>query len=363
VVPSVTMSFDQKFYVFPSKGSERRVRVVVESPDAPIAGRVRLQAPEEFVVQPASQEVKLAGKGAQANLEFSVGNPNRTPPPSGVFRLSFEAGDRRDSHTRVTIDHPHIPLQELFPPAEARYVATDIQRRGQAIGYVMGSGDDGPIALRQMGWDVTLLTDADLQWGDLTRFHTIVAGVRAWNTRDVLKRVSASRLAPYVFQGGTLVVQYNTAEPGLAEQMGFGRFTIGRDRVTVEEAPVRMTANDPLLSIPNLIQPSDFDGWVQERGLYFATAWDSLRFKSVLSSNDPGEPARDGGLLDQRYGEGTMIYAAYAFFRQLPACVPGAYRLFANLVSMEGPKTWNDAASRSGGAGRSSGNGRPAPSR
>src|SRR4029450_10546386 len=118
-----------------------------------------------------------------------------------------------------------------------------------------------------------------LAWGDLSRFHSIVTGVRAWNTRDVLKQVGASRLMPYVFRGGTLVVQYNTAEPGLGEKMGFGRFTIGRDRVTVEEAPVRLRENDPLLTIPNRITAADFEGWVQERGLYFATAWDSLHFR------------------------------------------------------------------------------------
>ena len=342
VAPPVTMSFDQKFFVFP--GNARRVvHLVVESPDVPISGTVHLETPPEFNVQNSTQRVELAGNGAQAHLEFPIG-PERTPPPSGVLRAVFTAADRRYESSRVVIDHPHIPIQDLFPPAEARYVAIPIERRGQKIGYVMGSGDEGANALRQMGWDVTLLSDADLEWGDLSPFHTIVTGVRAWNTRDVLKRVSASRLAPYVFMGGTLVVQYNTAEPGLGEHMGFGRFTIGRDRVTVEEAPVRFDPRDILLATPNPIRSSDFDGWVQERGLYFANAWDSTYFKSVLSNNDPGEPPRDGGLIYKLHGEGFMIYTGYAFFRQLPACVPGAYRLFANLVSAEKLKMRNQDA-------------------
>ncbi len=336
IVPRVTMDFDQKFYVFPSAGTARAVRLRVQSPDLPVSGRVSLAAPAGFTVAPASADVKLAGQGAQAFVEFRVTNA-AAAAPSGAFRAEFTTERGRWSLGHVTIDYPHIPLIDLFPPSEARCVASDIQRRGRTVGYVMGSGDEGPSALRQMGWDVTLLTDDDLQWGDLARFHTIVTGVRAWNTRDVLKRVGRSRLEPYVSGGGTLLVQYCTAEPGLGEQMGFGRFTIGRDRVTVEEAPVSFDPKEPLMAIPNRIEAADFDGWVQERGLYFASTWDSTTFRSPLSCHDPSEPPRPGGLIYQSRGKGFMVYTGYAFFRQLPAGVPGAYRLFANLVSLESP--------------------------
>jgi LmbE family N-acetylglucosaminyl deacetylase len=349
VVPPVTMDFDQKFYVFPSGSTNRAVRLRIESPDVPVSGRVSLKAPNGFTVS-GSQEVKLAGQGDQAFVEFHVANMVPVASPAGVFRAEFQGDHGRWSSAHNVIDHPHIPLTDLYPPAEARYVATDIKRRGDRVGYVMGSGDEGPAALRQMGWDVTLLTDDDLQWGDLARFHTIVTGVRAWNTRDVLKRVARSRLVPWVFAGHTLLVQYNTAEPGLGEGMGFGRFTIGRDRVTVEEAQVRMREDDPLMTTPNRIRPADFEGWVQERGLYYATAWDSTVFHSVLSSNDPGEPPRDGGLLARRLGEGWMIYTGYSFFRQIPAGVPGAFRVFANLVSMEDLRIRKSAASPAGGS-------------
>jgi LmbE family N-acetylglucosaminyl deacetylase len=336
VVPVVTLGFDEKFYVFPGR-AERRVRLRVESQDAPIQGSVRLEAPAGFVVEPAAQPVSLE-PGAHAHVEFRVRPGASAAPSSGALRALVSLGGRDAGFGRVAIDHAHIPIQVLFPPAEARFVYAPIERRGDEIGYVMGSGDEGPSALRQMGWRVTLLTDQELDWGDLSRYHTIVTGVRAWNTREPLSGPGPSRLLDYVAKGGTLVVQYSTAERGLGERMAPRRFEIGRDRVTVEEAPVRFDPRHPLLAAPNPITASDFEGWVQERGLYFASAWDSSAFQPVLSSNDPGEPARDGGLLVAPHGDGLFVYAGYAFFRQLPACVPGAYRLFANLVSAEKPR-------------------------
>jgi hypothetical protein len=196
----------------------------------------------------------------------------------------------------------------------------------------MGSGDAIPEALRQMGFAVTLLSDEDVQNGDLAAYDAIVTGVRAYNTRPRLRALQG-RLLDYVARGGRLVVQYNTAEDGLQDRLGPFPFRISRDRVTVEEAPVSFPrADHPLLQRPNRITSADFEGWVQERGLYFANPWDA-KYDTVLASNDPGEPPRGGGLLYARHGKGVFIYAAYAWFRQLPAGVPGAYRLFANLVS------------------------------
>jgi LmbE family N-acetylglucosaminyl deacetylase len=336
LVPPATFAFDRKFYVFPGKGAERVVRLVVESSDTPIAGKVHLETPREFRVEPSSQDVKLAGAGAQARVEFRVTSSGAAGSSSGVFRAVLETPDRAYSYGHLTLDHPHIPLQDLFPPAEARYVATEIHRRGESIAYVMGPGDEGPAALEQMGWKVTLLSDADLDWGDLSRFHTIVTGVRAWNTRAPLRRPGRSRLLDYADAGGTLLVQYNTAEDGLGERIGPKPFTISRDRVTVEEAPVTFNPRDPLLAAPNRIGAADFDGWVQERGLYFASRYDTTAYRSVLSCHDPDEPPRNGGLIALPTAKGMFLYTGYSFFRQLPACVPGAYRLFANLVSAEG---------------------------
>ncbi len=196
----------------------------------------------------------------------------------------------------------------------------------------MGSGDDVPEALRQIGYEVTMLTDADLERGDLSKYDAIVTGVRAYNTRRILK-IAQPKLLDYTKNGGTLVVQYNTLDELLIPSPGPYPFKITHDRVTVEEAPVKFLAPDnPLLNTPNKITDDDFKDWVQERGLYFTTNWDP-KYTAVLSSHDPGEPDRDGGELYARYGKGVFIYTSYAWFRQLPAGVPGAYKLFANMVS------------------------------
>jgi hypothetical protein len=207
-----------------------------------------------------------------------------------------------------------------------------LAKAGDSIGYVMGPGDEVPAALEQAGYRVTLLSDDDLAVGSLSKYDAIVTGVRAYNSREPLKR-SSRRLLDYVQGGGTLVVQYNTADRTLDPDFAPYALEIGRDRVTVEAAPIERTdAESALLRTPNRITDQDFEGWVQERGLYFAAKW-GPEYKTVLSASDPGEAPAAGGLLWTRYGKGIFIYTGYAFFRQLPAGVPGAYRLFVNLVS------------------------------
>jgi hypothetical protein len=214
-----------------------------------------------------------------------------------------------------------------------KLVRADIKVTAKRVGYIMGAGDDMPDALRQMGVEVALLGPSDLDQGDLSRFDAIVAGVRAYNVRADL-RANQPRLLEYVRNGGTYVVQYNTGDNAL--NMGPYPFTVPpgtRWRVTVEEAPVAFPdPASPLLTSPNRITPADFEGWVQERGLYFSTQWDP-RYQTVMASADPGEAPLAGGELWTRYGKGVYIFTAYAWFRQLPAGVPGAYRLFANFLS------------------------------
>jgi len=211
-------------------------------------------------------------------------------------------------------------------------VKLDVERRGDTIGYIMGSGDEVAEGLRDLGYDVSLLSDEVLASGDLGRFDAIVAGIRAYNTRERLAVVQP-RLLQYVEDGGTLIIQYNVSRGLVTEDLGPYPFTIGRDRVTEENAAVTILAPDHvLLRYPNTITQEDFDGWVQERGLYFATAWDD-RYETVVASHDTGEADLAGGLVFARFGKGVFIYSGISWFRQLPAGVPGAYRLFANLVS------------------------------
>jgi hypothetical protein len=328
VVPPATCRFDQGVHLF-TDARPREVRLVVEGSDPALAGVVRLRVPSGWRAEPAEAPVRFEERGVH-ELRFTVTPP--AGPGSGTVAAEIEIGGRAYGHRLQTIDYPHIPVQTLFPRAEARLVRADVRRHGERIGYLMGSGDEVPEALRQMGFQVTLLSDDEVEQGDLGRFDAIVAGVRAYNTRPRLLALQP-RLLDYVKAGGRLVVQYNTNERALNDRLGPYPFTLSRERVSQERAEMRMREPaHPLLATPNRIGAADFEGWVQERGLYYASPADP-RYEAPLSSNDAGEEPRDGGLLFARHGKGAFVYTGLAFFRQLPAGVPGAYRLFANLVS------------------------------
>jgi hypothetical protein len=228
-------------------------------------------------------------------------------------------------------------MQTFLIDADVRLVPVDLATGGVArIGYVPGPGDEVPASLRGAGYDVTLLGDETLAAGPaaLARFDAIVIGVRAFNTNERLRAAHATLMA-YVEAGGTLVVQYNTNNRigPLTAPLGPWPFDIGQKRVTDETAAVGvLSPRHPALTTPNAIGPRDFDGWVQERGLYFADKWDP-RYETPIAMHDAGEAPLAGSLLWARHGKGTFVYTGLAFFRQLPAGVPGAYRLFANLLA------------------------------
>jgi hypothetical protein len=231
------------------------------------------------------------------------------------------------------IDYPHIPLQDVLQPSHVRVAPLSAEVPGGIIGYIEGSGDTVADDLAQLGMRVELLDDEALRSADLSRFHAIVVGIRAFNTRAAV-RAQQDRLLRYVEDGGTLVVQYNTQSRlgPLEGRVGPFPLTIGRGRVTEERAT--MTALVPgheLLTRPNAIGPSDFEGWVQERGLYFAETWDA-KYTPIYSAADADEKPLEGSLLFAKYGKGRYVFTGLAFFRQLPAGVPGAYRLFLNLI-------------------------------
>jgi hypothetical protein len=228
-----------------------------------------------------------------------------------------------------------METHHLYAPAESRASVFDVRTGISAVGYVEGVGDTVPDALKQLGMNVTMLTPQDLATGDLSRFPTIVLGVRAYQAREDVRNYN-KRLLDYASNGGNLVVQYNRSEDVGNVQYGPYPFTINNsDRVTREEAPVKiLQPAHPLFNLPNKIDAADFDGWVQERGTYFLRTFDT-RYTPLLESGDPGEMPLQGGLVTVRYGKGTYTYTGYVFFRELQAGVKGAYRLFANLVSLE----------------------------
>lgn len=338
VVPAVAVNLTSSVSMFPSAAA-KPVHVAVRANVAKADGTLRLDVPAGWKVSPATQPFQIAAAGEQQELAFDV-----TPPAgdsSAWVRATAVVGNREIASGMQTIEYPHIPTQVLFPPSTMRAVRAEIHTNVKKVGYIMGAGDEMPEALRQLGLDVTLLTDSDLAQGDLSRFDAIVAGVRAYNVRGAVK-ANQPRLLKYVENGGRYIVQYQTPEGGGGRGQQGGGLNLGPYpmtipggnswRVTVEEAPVTFPhADSPLLQMPNHITQKDFEGWVQERGLYFATEWDK-RYETVLSSHDPNEKPLDGGELWAHYGKGVYIFTAYAWFRQLPAGVAGAYRLFANLL-------------------------------
>jgi len=335
ILPRLSLEMPSTALVF-ADAQPRTIEVGVTSNWSTEGGSVELRAPEGWKVEPASQRLELmAGSGQKSRASFQVTPPAQ--PSSGTLRAVATniAGQVNQGIVRLTYEH--FPQQTIQSPAETQVVRTDVRIAAKRVGYVVGAGDDVPDALRQLGCEVTLLDASDLARGDLSKFDAIVTGVRAVNLREDL-RTSHQRLWEYVEQGGTVVVQYNVLEgfggpPTALPHAGPYPITIGRNRVTVEDSPVEiLSASDPLLTFPNKIVQSDFDGWVQERGLYYPSEWDA-KYKTVIASNDPGEKSLTGGILYCNYGRGTYVYTSYSWFRQLPAGVPGALRIFANLVS------------------------------
>ncbi len=336
LVPAVAVEVPERVIVFPNS-SPKPVVVQIAATVGAASGSLRLDAPPGWQVEPASRGFSLTAAGETTALRFSL-----APGPgaaSGTVRAIATVGGRDVSVGMKVIDYPHIPPQTLFPPARAELRRLEVRNLARKVGYVMGAGDDIPRALRQLGSQVTLLESEDLAQDDLSAYDAIVTGVRAFNVRPDL-RASRQRLMDYVNNGGTLIIQYNVLERGpsagrsdpLAE-LGPFPLRIGRDRVTVEEAPVRfLSPEHPLMKTPNVITQADFEGWVQERGLYFASDWDE-RYQPLWESSDPGDRPLAGGTLYARYGKGVYIFTAYSWFRQLPAGVGGAYRIFANFLS------------------------------
>jgi LmbE family N-acetylglucosaminyl deacetylase len=330
-IPPMSLRVVQPTLVFP-KAETKTVQIEVTAHLPKAQGVVKIQTPRGWESSPPSQSFTLDDSGEQKLLTFSL-NPGPNAE-SGDLAASLESQGRTVDVSVRTISYPHIPLQTLFPKADARLVRTDAVTLAKRIGYIMGSGDSVPEALRQLDCEVVLLQPNDLARGDLSRYDAIVTGIRAYTERPDLV-ANESRLLDYVARGGTLLVQYNRIERDSAEilrHMGPYPFEIGHERVTVEDAPVAFNSKDPLLNEPNKITEKDFSGWVQERGLYFATKWDP-RYSAPFETHDPGEGPLHGGTLVARYGKGVYIFTAFSWFRELPAGVPGAYRIFANLLS------------------------------
>jgi LmbE family N-acetylglucosaminyl deacetylase len=296
-------------------------------------GKLGLELPTGWRVEPEQFAVDFAKRGEKQDFQFKV-FPAGLQEGRAVIRAVLESEGEKYSEGYTLVTREDLGSFYYYQPARQRVSIVDVQApHDLKVGYIMGAGDDIPTVLKQVGMDVTLIPAEKIAREDLSNYGTIVLGIRAYDTqKDVV--TNNQKLLDFVSAGGTLVVQYNTS----VGDFNSGKFTpysaeLSRARVTVEETPVEILApEDSVFHYPNTITARDFDCWVQERGLYFMDKWED-HFTPLLSCHDPGEDAQKGGLLRAKYGKGTYIYAAYAFFRQLPAGVPGAVRLYVNLLS------------------------------
>lgn len=334
VSPPAAIRLKNKTIVFPDQQSKKINFELVNLSDN-LSGEIKLNLPEGWQIEPSSIPFNFKNKYEEKELSFKIIPPQQNSTAVVSFEISTGIG--LSDREIVQLNYKHIPPQTYFPKAEIKLVKVDLEQKVNSIGYLIGAGDDIPEYLKEIGYDVKLLSDDDLESAKLNNFDAIITGIRAYNTREKLGQFNTN-LMKYVESGGNLIVQYNNNRDIVTDQIGPFPFTISRDRVTEENSPVNfINPNHRLLNFPNKIAASDFDGWTQERGLYFADKWDP-KYETVIGCNDKGESEKDGGLLFTKYGKGVFIYTGYSFFRQLPEGVPGAYKLFVNLISAKQSK-------------------------
>ncbi|MGW8267518.1 MAG: COG1470 family protein, partial [Longimicrobiales bacterium] len=339
VVPAFSVSMEPEEMVWPTTLSGPRqlsVRVRNEG-EAGDSAVVRVSLPEGWLSTPEGYAIHLEEPGAEASFPFEITPPAELTP--GEYRVETRV---RSSNGKVygegftLVDYPHVARSALFSPASTRLSVVPVTvEPGLRVGYVMGSGDLGAEVLQQMGVAVTMLGPEAVRAGAYDGLDVVVLGIRAYETRPDLA-VANGKLLDFARAGGTVIVQYNKYE---YPQGGFAPYPVSisrpHDRVSDETVPVTILEPDhPLFTYPNRITDGDFQGWAQERGLYFLSEWDE-RYTPLLEMSDPGEAGKRGGLLVAPLGRGLYVYTGLAFFRQFPEGVPGAFRLFANLVSLK----------------------------
>mgnify|MGYP000510075915 CR=1 FL=1 len=330
IVPKATVSIDEKVILFDSYKS-KEIAVKVQAGKNNISGTVELCHPQGWKVTPEKKKFSIKQKGDEVVAIFKV-----TPPKNqseGKIGGLVRIGEEVFTKEKEEISYDHIPKQTILKNSESKVVRLEIYKKGKNIAYIQGAGDVVPENLRQIGYQVGILNPDEINLEKLKNFDAVVLGIRAYNTVETLK-FKQKYLLEYVAQGGTMIVQYNTSGRSGIDVMAPYTLKVSRDRVTNEFAEVRiLDKKHPVLNTPNKITQKDFEGWVQERGLYFPNKW-SKEYTPIFSMNDQGESPKEGSLLVAKYGKGYYVYTGLSFFREFPAGVPGAYKLFANLLSV-----------------------------
>ena len=332
IVPEATVSLANKVLIF-GDNTPKKVGVTIKAHKDNVQGNVQLSHDKLWRVNQQTKPFSIAKKGEEQTIYFTLSPPNKEHESS--ISPVLKINGNTISKELVTIDYDHIPKQTVLLPAVTKVVRLNLKKIGENIGYIMGAGDNVPSSLEQIGYTVHSIDPATITKESLLKYDAIVLGIRAYNVLDELK-FKQKMLFNYVQQGGTVIVQYNTAGRWgkQIENIAPYPLKISRDRVTNENSEVTILAKEhSVINFPNRITTKDFNGWVQERGLYFPNDWDS-KFTPILQMKDDGETPKKGSLLIAPYGKGNYLYTGLSFFRELPAGVPGAYKLFANMLSI-----------------------------
>ena len=332
IIPEATVSFSDKVLIFADR-TPRKIPVTITAHKNGLKGNVKLGHNKGWVVDEEFIEFEIANKGDEKTLVFTLTPPSQEDESfiSPILRIDGKELGRE----LIEIAYDHIPTQTVLLPSEAKVVRLNIQKVGEHIGYIMGAGDEVPESLEQIGYTVHLIDPTEIESGTLKKYDAVVTGIRAYNVIEELK-FKQRFLLEYVEQGGNLVIQYNTAgrRDTAFNDLAPYPLKLSRDRITNEDSEVKIIASDhAVINFPNTITNLDFEGWVQERGLYFPDEWDP-KFIPILQMNDKGESPTNGALLVAPYGKGNYIYTGISFFRELPAGVSGAYKIFANILSL-----------------------------
>jgi len=332
VVPPISVALSDDVVLFADQLT-KEVVVNVQSFAPNQIGELSLHLPKEWKVEPLIQSFNLSEEGKQVSLKFTV-----SPPKQATETIAtVEARVNAKSYTKnlISITYDHIPTQRVLVNAASKFVRLDLQKKGEYVGYIMGAGDKVPQSLEAIGYDVEQIEPSTITTNALKKYDAVILGVRALNVIEGLA-LKKQELLDYVSQGGVLISQYNTANRRGNNEIPIAPFplTNSSDRVTEENAVVKLLQpNHPVLSFPNKIIEKDFEGWVQERGLYFPNRWDKS-YIPILEMHDQSEAPKKGSLLVAPLGDGYFVYTGLSFFRELPAGVPGAYKLITNIISL-----------------------------
>lgn len=330
IIPEASSKVSEKVIIFDSD-TPRDVKVIVKAGRDNLKGFIAIHHPKDWNVFPEKQIVTIAHEGEEQTVTFTVIPPKNQS--EGYIIPVINIKGKEYAKELIEINYEHIPFQTILLPNESKVVRLDIKKKGENIAYIVGAGDVVPESLQQIGYKVSILNPDTINAETLNKFDALVIGIRAYNTIESLK-FKQQLLFDFVANGGNMIVQYNTNRGLITNNLAPYKLELSKDRVTDEHAEVRfLKPNHTILNYPNKITQQDFEGWTQERGLYFPNSW-AKDFTPILSMNDKNESPKDGSLLVAKYGKGYYIYTGLSFFREFPEGVSGAYRLFANMLSI-----------------------------